>query len=501
MEMITRTVLAVPDPLDGTQANDAQMFPGTFRAYGATMYAAEHVVQFYEEDTVLLDSVASFCQDAIQQGGVAIVVATAAHREGIEARLRNSGLDLAADQDQYVALDAAELLDRFMVEGMPDPDRFMRELGELVSRVAAGRREVRVFGEMVALLAAEGNVGGAIALEDCWNALQRTHPFALFCAYPIDRFAGESGATFMREVCAAHGCALPTEEYTALGSDADRLRMVAQLQQKARWLESEIAERRQVEVRLQDVLAGERTARLETEAALRSRDEFLSATAHELRNPLASLLLHAQVALRRLHRDSHLEPGQIEDALQGISAQAARLSCLIDRLLDASHADAGTLELERQVTDLAALARQVVRGVQSRGGGHGRCITLAASDSLHAWVDEERVARVLTDLLDNAIEHGGDGPIEIVVSEAAGGTVELSVRDHGPGIPAERRDRLFERRPHVNGNGASGVGLSLDLGRRVIELHDGQIRVEFPDDGGCRFVVSLPVVTDVRVAL
>ena len=497
--MITRTGPAVPIAPDGAEAKRDDVFPGTFRAYGAGMYVAEHVVQFYEADAVLLESIAAFWHDAVLQDGVAIVVATPEHRAGLETRLRDDGCDVAAARarGQYLTLDAAETLARFMVEGMPDPKRFAREIGEVVSQAGAGGRQVRVFGEMVALLAAEGNTTAAIALEECWNALQRTHRFSLFCAYPLDRFAGESGAAFIEAVCAAHGCAIPTEEYTALTDEDDRLLMVARLQQKARWLETEIAERRQAEERLQRVIAGERAARQETEAALRSRDEFLSATAHELRNPLASLSLHAQLALRRLHQDRRLEPARIEDALQGISAQAARLSGLIDRLLDASHLDAGTLELERQPTDLAALARQSVLGAQSQSDGSG--ITLDAPAALHAWVDPARVARVLADLIDNAIEHG-HGPIEIVVSEPAPGTVELSVRDYGPGIPIERREHLFDRFPHANSNGAAGIGLSLYLGRRIIALHGGQVCAEFPADGGSRFVMTLPLDQEASLA-
>ena len=501
MEMTAGPMTAVPILTDGTETVIPETIPGTFRANGAAMSVAEHVVQFYEADAVLLDTVASFCQDAILQDGAAIVVATPEHRAGIETRLRESGLDVAAarERGQLVAMDAAETLSRFLVDGMPDPERFARELGMVVTRAAEGGRDVRIFGEMVALLAADGNVAAAIALEDRWNELQRTHPFSLFCAYPIEGFVGAGGAAFIHDVCAAHARAIPTEGYTALDTDHDRLRVVAQLQQKARWLETEIAERRQVEERLQRVVAGERAARLETEAALRSRDEFLSSTAHELRNPLASLSLQAQVALRRLHQHGDLEPTRIEEALRGISAQAARISCLVDRLLDASHLDAGTLELERQPTDLVALARQALRA--ARRLSDDSAITLDAPDSLYAWVDPARVARVLADLLDNAIEHGrGGDPIEIVVSEPAPGAVELSVRDHGPGIPAEYRDRLFERLPHPDGNGASGVGLSLFLGRQVIEMHEGQIRAEFPADGGSRFVVTLPVSLETRVA-
>jgi signal transduction histidine kinase len=272
-----------------------------------------HAVQFYESDDFLVETVAAFCGDAMRAGDVAVVVATAAHREALEARLQAAGLDPAAAcaRGDYVALDAADTLARFMVDGMPDPGRFARTIGGLLADLGAGGRGLRVFGEMVALLAAAGNADAAVALEQCWEELGRQQAFSLLCAYPLAHFGGETGEALFHAVCAEHGRALPTERYLALATEDERLRVVAALQLQAHKLEAATAERQRVEERQWAGLA------------------------HELCNPLTALALHTQVALRRLDRDPHLEPARLEESLRGISSQTTRLSALVDRLLDA----------------------------------------------------------------------------------------------------------------------------------------------------------------------
>jgi two-component system phosphate regulon sensor histidine kinase PhoR len=96
--------------------------------------------------------------------------------------------------------------------------------------------------------------------------------------------------------------------------------------------------------------------------------------------------------------------------------------------------------------------------------------------------------------VDNAIKYSpGGGDIEVDLVESRSGGVQLSVRDHGIGIPAEQRGRIFDRFYQVdNGGRAGGMGLGLYISRHIVELHGGRIDVEAPQGGGTRFVVSLP---------
>jgi signal transduction histidine kinase len=339
---------------------------------------------------------------------------------------------------------------------------------------------------MVALLAADGNHVAAIDLEQRWNDLQQTYAFSLLCAYPLDQLGEESHTALVHDICTTHSRVLPTESYLNLSTEEERLRAIATLQQKAQRLQAEIAERQQAEEQL-------RLALEEAEAALRVRDEFLAVAAHELRNPLAGLSLHAQLARRRLGRQGVLEPGQVEHTLTAIAEQAERLSTLVDRLLDVSRLEAGQLALEPQPTDLALLVRKGVGDMQMVRDGHP--ITVEAPESFPAQVDPMRLEQVLVNLLDNAIKFSPEGSgIDIALTEPEPGIVELSVRDRGRGIPPEVRERIFERFSQVYPNDAAqGLGLGLWVSRQVVELHGGQIEVESPADGGTRVVVTLPV--------
>jgi PAS domain S-box-containing protein len=138
-----------------------------------------------------------------------------------------------------------------MVDGMPDRGRFVSSVGGLVERAVAGGRPLRAFGEMVALLALDGNTAAAVRLEELWNELGGRYSFGLFCAYPINRLAGPEFGALMGDVCATHARVVPSESYAA-ASDADRGRMVAELQQKAARLEAEIAQRMRAEAELRD---------------------------------------------------------------------------------------------------------------------------------------------------------------------------------------------------------------------------------------------------------
>ena len=130
------------------------------------------------------------------------------------------------------------------------------------------------------------------------------------------------------DVCAAHSQVIPAESYVALPTANDRLRAIAELQQKAQSLETEIAERQRAEERLRRALEAEHEARLDAEAALHVRDEFLSIAAHELRNPLACLSLHAQVALQRLsHNEQSTQRGPSTHCSRSPSRPPGFLAC------------------------------------------------------------------------------------------------------------------------------------------------------------------------------
>jgi PAS domain S-box-containing protein len=201
------------------------------------------MVQFYDEDSYLIEAVGRFAAQAIAAGDISIVIATPAHREALVRELEARGISAAAlaEQGRYIALDATETLDTFMVDGWPDAARFQASVGALVARsVARCKGQLAAFGEMVALLWGEGKHDAAVHLERLWNDLMLEHKFSLLCGYPMNGFDREDHRRLFFSICGEHSHVNPTEEYPAQGSEGQRRRHVAKLQQKTRALETEI---------------------------------------------------------------------------------------------------------------------------------------------------------------------------------------------------------------------------------------------------------------------
>src|SRR5258708_15351581 len=122
------------------------------------MRESEHFVQFYETDDFLLDSVSGFTGAGLGAGAACIVIATKAHREGLEERLQANGLNPSAAhvRGKYLTLDAAEKLSQFMVDGWTEPERFAEVVGGQIARAVTARRHVRLFWGKQALLWMQG---------------------------------------------------------------------------------------------------------------------------------------------------------------------------------------------------------------------------------------------------------------------------------------------------------------------------------------------------------
>jgi two-component system NtrC family sensor kinase len=224
---------------------EASMLPLDWGDLGTS----DHVVLMYEADVHLVDVVSRFVSTGLAAGEAAIVIVTPPHREQLDARLRAHGVDLATAyaQGQYITLDAAETLAQFMVDGWPDAQRFADVVGNIVAGAGSLYAHVRIFGEMVALLWAAGHGDATLQLEALWHDLLKTYAFPLLCAYPMRGFVkGAHGQQFLT-ICAAHFHVIPAESYTALTSPDERLRTIAQLQQQAHALATEIAERQALE--------------------------------------------------------------------------------------------------------------------------------------------------------------------------------------------------------------------------------------------------------------
>ena len=175
--------------------------------------SSDHFVEFYEDDSILTQSLHRFFSVGLSKGEASIVVATCDHMKALEESLAGDGLDLQAARETnlFTAMDAADTLAVFMEDGVPNPEVFAEVLGNVIDRASAGNRKVRIFGEMVALLWSKGNVTGALRLEDLWNSLAESRHFKLFCAYPTESFRGRNLAP-LRSVCHRHTHVIAAEQ-------------------------------------------------------------------------------------------------------------------------------------------------------------------------------------------------------------------------------------------------------------------------------------------------
>src|SRR5581483_5020436 len=236
----------------------------------------------------------------------------------------------------------------------------------------------------------------------------------------------------------------------------------------------------------------------EAQEAVRVRDEFLSAAAHDLKTPLTSVKGMAQLLRRQLTRLPLADGERLLSGLASIDAAATKMGHQLDELLDVTRLQEGEqLELRRRPTDLVVLARRVAAEQQHAADRHVR-VQASLPALVGSW-DEVRLGRVLDNLLSNAIKYSPDGG-EVVVSvtrEAHGphAWAVLAVTDHGLGIPAADLPRVFERfqrGANVHGRiGGSGIGLA--SARQIVEQHGGTISVQSTEGAGSTFTVRLPL--------
>ncbi len=456
-----------------------------------------HFVQFYDEDVFLLDAVSRFIGTALGSGGAAIVIATSAHRDGLSRALTDRGLDVGTIGacGRYITLDAAATLSEFLIDGWPDEARFMQILGGAVERAAAAAdrdRPVRAFGEMVALLCADGRREAAIRVEELWNELAQQRRFSLFCAYPMNAFGSEAeGASFVR-ICAVHTQVIPAESYTALSTADERLRTVSRLQQKARALETETIERKKAQGAL-----SRKEQQLEEKLAQlaeidRRKDEFIAILGHELRNPL-SAVQNAIAAAR-------LDPSRRERALDIAHRQTAQLERLVDDLLEVARMTQGRLTLQMARVSLADIITRAVDAtrwlVEARG--HALVIRLP-SDRITLDVDPARIEQVVANLLTNAAKFTEPGGRIEVLGERDGEEAVVRVRDTGSGIAPDMLPLVFDmfaQGQRTLDRAQGGLGIGLTVVRRVIELHGGRVEARSEGVGkGAEFVIWLPALS------
>jgi signal transduction histidine kinase len=221
--------------------------------------------------------------------------------------------------------------------------------------------------------------------------------------------------------------------------------------------------------------------------ALRARDEFLSIAAHEIRGPITSLHIAVQMLRRGV-----LPEAEMAKTFDIIEREDRRLGLFVDELLDLSQIRTGTLRFDFEEVDLVEIVRKVATRLSSELVRAGSSLSIRVEGDVRGQWDRFRLDQVVANLLSNAIKFGLGKPIDVRVG-AEGGMAMLVVEDHGMGIAAELRDRLFqpfERGVSVRHYG--GLGLGLYIVRTIADGLGGSVAVDSVDGGGSRFTVKLP---------
>jgi signal transduction histidine kinase len=475
-----------------------------------------HVAQFYADATFLIRTLSRFIGTALGAGDSAIVIAAPEHRAALVRSLRRRGLDIATimKQGRYVSLDALETLSKFMLDGSLNEAIFTEFMGGLFARATSKAEDpnpeaqaprLAVFGEMVAQLWAQGNAPAALRLEQLWNALAETHAFSLHCGYQIkDFYREEHGDLFLR-ICQEHSGVIPGESYAGLPSEAERLRNITHLQQRAQALENEIAERKRAEQELRlahDELERrviERTIELEQKNLQIARQaEVLESTNQGLRQLSARLLRVQDNERRRIARDLHDSTGQVVALLSmnlsALESEAEKISPALAesigenaKIVNQVSSELRTISylLHPPMLDemgLESALRWYVDGFAQRSGINVS-LDLACDFGRLSSDLETAVFRVIQECLTNIHRHSESRTATIRLYQFSGNLV-LQVQDQGKGISPEKLSKM------TSSSGVSGVGLR-GMRERIKDFH-GEFEIASASQG-TQVKVAIPL--------
>lgn len=236
-------------------------------------------------------------------------------------------------------------------------------------------------------------------------------------------------------------------------------------------------------------------AKAQLQRAVGMRDDFMSMIAHELRNPLNSVYLQAQLRRKMLSADQPPDRQAMQKMVERDERQIRSMVRLLDDMLDVSRARTGKLAIVPARFDLAASAQAVVDAIQEQARASGVVLSLSAPDTLPIVGDEFRIEQVITNLLTNALRYGQGRPVVVTVGEREQEPEAfVSVRDQGMGIAPEDQERIFEQFERTEGAAqVAGLGLGLYIARQIAQAHQGRLEVRSTPGEGSEFILSLPL--------
>jgi signal transduction histidine kinase len=231
---------------------------------------------------------------------------------------------------------------------------------------------------------------------------------------------------------------------------------------------------------------------MQAQEGIRLREDFLSVASHELRTPVAGLMLGLESLVASRRSAKAADSSATDKLLDLLVRQGRRLARLSGDLLDVSRIEEGQLSLELKEVELAALVADVVGQFKLELERSGSKLSMKAGIDVRGHWDRARLEQVVTNLLSNAVKFGEGKPIEVSIVQEAG-LARLAVRDSGIGIDPPLQARIFGRfQRAVSAEHYGGLGLGLYISRRIVEAHGGTIKVESAPGQGSTFIVELP---------
>lgn len=221
------------------------------------------------------------------------------------------------------------------------------------------------------------------------------------------------------------------------------------------------------------------------------KDDFISNMTHELKTPIATV----KVALEALQHFNVIEQPELSREYLGMAgAEMNRLELLATRVLNTTMLEQGKIYLQKERCNLKSLVEDAVASMRIKCDQYDAKVAIATrGEYFDIAADKLHLQGVIVNLIDNSIKYAG-GPAHITISlEEAQGKIQLTVKDNGPGIPAEYTEKVFDkffRVPTGNRHNTKGYGLGLSYAAQVMRQHNGQIAVQNLSEGGCMFTLS-----------
>lgn len=238
--------------------------------------------------------------------------------------------------------------------------------------------------------------------------------------------------------------------------------------------------------------------KMELERTLKNRDEFVSITSHELKNPLSVLGMQSQMLRRNLWKNNCSSDARekFEQFLKHVDDQVMKLTRLVEEMQDVSRIRTGKLTMAWEEFDLNVLIKDILDKMHEQfiEANCGVPSFWTTSDQIVGTWDKLRVEQVVVNLFTNAIRYAGGNPIEVTV-KVEREHVLISVKDHGMGIPKENQEKIFNPFERAEDpREVKSLGLGLYITKRIVEAHHGEIWVESDKGEGANFIVELPIV-------